>query len=138
MNAEKATETFWDASALLALLLVGPNTNEASRIWHGSRRVWCWGWTQVEVESTLGKRRALPETWTAWRRVMSALNELSLEVGEQAALCQFNRTAKLSAAVAGQLFVFDRAAAVLHDLELVTFDKETKLAAEMLAIPLAG
>lgn len=131
------TDTFWDASALAALLLIGPHTNDAGRIWRCSKRAWCWGWTQVEVEAILSRRRASSESWTTWRKVLSALNRLDLDVSEQAGLCQFNRTARLSAAVAGQLFVFDKAAAILHDLQLVTFDRETKLAAEVLALPLA-
>ena len=130
-------ETFWDSSAITALLLQGPDTTAAQALWAASGRAWCWKWTQVEVEAALGRRRAQPATWAAWRRMMSAMQWLDLEPGAQPALCQFNRTARLTAPVAAQLFVFDRASAAIHGLLLATFDRETTLAAEMLAMPVA-
>jgi len=131
-------ETFWDSSALVALLLQGPHSTAAQGIWSASGRAWCWKWTQVEVEAVLGQRRAQPATWAAWRRVMSAMQWLDLVPGAQPALCQFNRTARLSAPVAAQLFVFDRASAAVHGLQLLSFDRETILAAEMLSMPMVA
>lgn len=130
-------ETFWDGSALSALLLAGPNTAAAAQLWHESARGWCWRWTLMEVEAVLSRRQAPVEAWTAWRRVAAALNILDFDSKTFDALRQFNRTARLSAAVAGQLFVFDRASTALPRLKMVSFDRETRLACEMLALPLA-
>lgn len=130
-------ETFWDASALSALLLAGPKTTAAAGLWQSSGRAWCWRWTLVEVESILSRRQAPVEAWTLWRRVAAALNILDFEPKTLDALRQFNRTARLSAAVAGQLFVFDRASTALPKLKMVSFDRETRLACEVLALPVA-
>ncbi|MBL9113472.1 MAG: hypothetical protein JNJ83_00580 [Verrucomicrobiaceae bacterium] len=136
MDQKTPIETFWDPSAILALLLLGPNTNAAETAWSTSDRAWMWKWTRLEVEAALSHRRAPPEAWTAWRRLQAAVQIVDLVPDEFSALCQFNRTAKLGASTASQLFVFDRTSAAVTSLKLVTFDRETLLGAEMLSLPL--
>jgi hypothetical protein len=136
MDNTVTVETFWDTSALVALLVIGPHTAEAGAAWNQSGRAWMWRWTRLEVEAALGKQRAPAEAWTSWRKIQAAMQTVDLEADQFPALCQFNRTAVLSPSVASQLFVFDRTQAAVTTLKLVTFDKETRLAADMLGMPL--
>ncbi len=130
-------DSFWDSSAVVALLLREPHTAAAQAAWAKSERIWCWQWLVLEVEAALGRRRAAPQTWSDWARVQSALRPLDLEPGAWDALRVFNRALRLRAADAAHLFVCERASQALPGLRFVCFDAEMNRAARNLGLVLA-
>lgn len=123
---------YFDTSAIVPLLLEEPHSQRAQIAVRNARSIWAWRWAEVEAEAALVRRKASPLTWRNWRILKGEIRwlESSKEISQD--ICRFNREIGLRAADAGHLFIFERTAAVMEDLTLVTFDKEmTKAAHEL-------
>lgn len=130
-------ETFWDTSALVALLLQEPHTKVAHKAWSATQRPWAWRWAVMETEAALSRRQAPPQAWSQWSSLLSSLNLLELEPERWEALRAFNRALRLRASDAAHLFVFERASTVIPDLRLVSFDAEQTAAARRIGLAVA-
>ncbi len=126
--------TFWDTSAIVALLLQEPHTSAAQAAWMKSTRPWAWRWAVLETEAALSRRSAPPETWTQWATLLESLHLLDLEPDRWDTLRAFNRALRLRAADAAHLFVFERASTAIPGLQLVTFDQELTAAARRMGL----
>ena len=126
--------TFWDTSAIVALLLQEPNTSAAQAAWATSTRPWAWRWAVIETEAALARRAAPPEAWTQWAALLDTLHLRDLEPDRWDALRAFNRGLRLRAADAAHLFVFERAGAAIPGLRLITFDQELTDAARRMGM----
>ena len=130
--------TFWDTSAMVALLLQEPGTAAARSVWKNSSQPWAWRWLVIETESALSRRRATAAAWNQWRSAMGAIRLLDLHPDQWDTLRAFNRGLRRRASDAAHLFVFERASTVIPDLQLVTLDDEMKDGAQQLGLALAG
>ncbi len=72
-------ESFWDSSAVVALLLQEPGTPVARKHWEKTESVWAWHWMIVEVESALARRRASPVAWVQWGSLARSFQFLEVE-----------------------------------------------------------
>ena len=127
-------DTFWDTSALVALLLREPHTAAAQAAWRKTARAWAWRWAALEAESALLRRKAPPEAWEAWARLCGALRLVELDDPQLDALRAFNRALGLRAADAAHLFVCQRAAEAIPGLRLVCHDAEMTRAARRIGL----
>ncbi len=126
--------TFWDTSAIVALLLQEPHTSAAQAAWAKSSRPWAWRWAVIETEAALSRRSAPPEAWTQWAALLESLHLLDLEPDRWDTLRAFNRALRLRAADAAHLFVFERASTAIPGLRLITFDQELTDAARRMGL----
>ena len=130
--------TYFDTSAIVPLLLVEPHSSVAREAWEASTGdCFAWRWLKVETEAALVRRKADAGVWSAWDRLESSLNWITLPDSEIEAVCRFNRNFGLRAADAGHLFIADRLSRSLHSLYLASLDKEMCEAAQELQLPLA-
>jgi predicted nucleic acid-binding protein len=127
--------SFFDTSAIVPLILRERHSDVACEVWNATSQAWAWRWMRVEAEAALGRRRAGSEAWRAWRSIASVVHWLDLGSADCLEICAFNRPLRLRAADAGHLFVFDRAAGVIPELKLVSFDGEMTAAARSLNLP---
>lgn len=115
--------TFWDTSAIVALLLQEPHTSAAQAAWAKSSRPWAWRWAVIETEAALSRRSAPPEAWTQWAALLESLHLLDLEpdrwirCAPSAALCA-------CAQQMPHISLFERASTAIPGLRLITFDQE--------------
>lgn len=128
-------DSFWDTSAVVALLLREPNSAAAHRAWSRTARPWAWRWLVIETEAALSRRKAPPEAWTQWAAMLESFRLLDLEGDRWDALRAFNRALHLRAADAAHLFVFERASTAIPGLKLVAFDAELAGAARRIGLP---
>ena len=129
-------ETFWDSSAVVALLLQEPDTGLARAAWSKTKRAWAWRWLVIEVEAALARRRAPPAAWSQWSLLLENINLVDLNPRHWDALRAFNRALHLRAADAGHLFVYERACSAIPGLQLVSFDMEINRSARKLGLAL--
>lgn len=122
-------DTFWDTSAVVALLLQEPDTQSAQAIWSTTTRPWAWRWMVIETEAALSRRKAPPAAWTQLANLLETIRLLDLDPERWDSLRAFNRALRLRAADAAHLFVCERANTVIPGLHLVSFDAEQVAAA---------
>lgn len=127
-------DTFWDTSAVVALLLQEPNTASAQSAWSHTTQPWAWRWMVLETEAALSRRKAPPMAWTQFAALLESVRLLDLEPERWDSLRAFNRALRLRAADAAHLFVCERANTVIPDLHLVSFDDEQVAAARGLGL----
>jgi predicted nucleic acid-binding protein len=123
---------FWDASAVVPLLISEANSSLAGSIWKEGREIWAWNWLQVEVDAALIRRRADASIWRTWREMESRFDWSLLDQTDVSRLRSMNRGLGLRAADAGHVFVFERLCAEFPELHLVSFDQEMVAAARSL------
>ena len=121
--------TFWDTSAVVALLLQEPETQSAQSAWSKTTRAWAWRWMIIETEAALARRKAPPVAWSQWATMLESFTVLDLESSQWDSLRAFNRALRLRAADAGHLFVFERASTIIPELQMVCFDQDMTAAA---------
>lgn len=129
---------YFDTSAILPLVLPEVHSEAVRRAWPDFSERWAWSWLVVEAEAALIRQKADADAWTEWNRVSRSLTLVELNPREQGALRAFNRGLGLRAADAGHLFLFDRLARELDQLQLLTFDREMIQAAKDFSMPMAA
>lgn len=129
-------QLFFDTSAVVPLLLREPGSDRARMAYLAGEQFFAWTWMRVETEAALVRRQADAGTWRNWRNLARSFTWLGLSDGALGEVCEFNRTLGLRAADTGHLFVFERGAAAMEGLQLVTLDTEMVAAAQALGLPL--
>ena len=127
---------FWDTSAIVAAVQQEPHSDAARKAVAAATCSFAWAWLKVEAESALGRRGATALQWAELAKQLAALRFEHIPQEELSRLCSQNREWRLRAADAGHLFCFTRVAAVIPDVQLVTFDDEMLAVARRLALPL--
>jgi len=127
---------FFDTSAIVPLVLAETYSEAMRSSWPDFTERWAWSWLVVEAEAALVRQKADVDAWAGWSRVTRSLNLIELNPRDHPALRAFNRGLGLRAADAGHLFLFDRLAREIDDMQLVTLDREMSHAAKDLAMPL--
>ena len=125
---------FFDTSAVVPLLLKEPGSKAARDAYLAGDAFYAWSWMRVETEAALIRRRADAVTWRDWRSLQRSFTWLGFPESMTVEVCSFNRELGLRAADAGHLFVLEKAAAVVPEIQLVTFDKEMTSAAKSLEL----
>jgi predicted nucleic acid-binding protein len=125
---------FWDASAVVPLVMEEKGSRAAGKIWLEADPVWSWNWLPVEVDAALTRRRAGPSVWRNWRELESRLNWIALETEDYPRVRLMNRELGLRAADAGYVFLFERLSAHLDGLAMATFDREMAEAVQSLGL----
>jgi predicted nucleic acid-binding protein len=125
---------FWDASAVVPLVMEEKGSGAAGKIWLEADPVWSWNWLPVEVDAALTRRRAGPSVWRNWRELESRLNWIALETEDYPSVRLMNRELGLRAADAGYVFLFERLSGHLDGLALATFDREMAEAVQSLGL----
>lgn len=128
--------TFWDASAVVPLLLREAHSERASSAWRSTASAFGWEWTRIEVEAALLRRQSPPSVWRQWRTLNAEFVYARLDPTEISSLLAMNRGLGLRAADAGHIFVFERLCSELPDMQLVTFDREMSGAVTQLGLAL--
>ncbi|MCC5847286.1 MAG: type II toxin-antitoxin system VapC family toxin [Verrucomicrobia bacterium] len=126
---------FWDASALVPLMVEEGRSMEARDLWTQTTEAYAWEWVLVEVEASLIRRKACQETWQDWRQLLKKLRLFSLQTEDLGKLRFLNRGMGLRAADAGHLFMFHGLVHSFFNLELLSFDHEMVTAAQQLGLP---
>lgn len=121
---------FFDTSAVLPLVLPEEHSQSMRKAWPTFSERWGWSWILVEGEAALTRQKANVAAWQEWNRIARSLTLVELDPKDHAALRAFNRSLGLRAADAAHLFLCDRLQRLLDELQLVTFDREMKHAAE--------
>lgn len=127
---------FWDASALVPLMVEEDRSSLAREIWSEASESHAWDWILVEVDAALIRRRADQDMWQDWRNVQAGLRLYALQSGDIRNLRLLNRSIGLRAADAGHLFLFHTLVQRYFDFELITFDREMAAAGRRLGLPL--
>ena len=127
---------FWDASAVVPLLLPERKSPLAQDIWEESQHVFAWDWLSVEVDAALTRRRGDPDAWRTWSHVESRFDFAGFENHDLDFLRSINRGLGLRAADAGHVYFFEKLSVRFSDLLMVTFDREMADAVEALGLPL--
>jgi hypothetical protein len=120
---------YWDTSALLALVFKEIHTPAALQANATATANYAWRWLEVEARAGLLRRRATESAWAELQVHLHSITWLDLPVADHPALLALNQRHRLRAADAGHLHCFQRAAHVLPDLVLVSFDAELTAAA---------
>lgn len=115
---------FWDTSAFVALLLEEVHTPAATCAWDESDSDLAWRWLRVETEAALIRRNAAPDQWKHMDELLVRVEMVDLSPVDLDPVCRANRQWRLRASDAGHLHCFRRAAYVMPDLQLVSFDEE--------------
>lgn len=131
-------QTFWDTSAIVALLIQEPGTAAARDAWEKTTQPWAWRWMVIETEAALSLRSAPPSAWEQWKSALRTIRLLELRGDDFEALRAFNRGLRLRAADAAHLFVCERAASAIPGLHLVTLDEDMKATAQRIGLAVAG
>lgn len=129
-----ALKCFWDASAVVPLLIPEAASSLARGIWNDADESWAWDWLRVEVDAALIRRKADAGAWGVWRSVESQLNWIQLPPSEHHTLRSMNRSLELRAADAGHVYLLEKLASVYPELCLVSFDREMVEAAGRLGL----
>lgn len=126
---------FFDTSAVIPLLLQEHHSALSVQLWANTTEAWCWRWLTMEADAALTRQDADTETWQRWRSLEAHFSVVDFGADQNAALRSYNRNLGLRAMDAGHLFVFDRMLSALHDLYLVSLDREMVEAAHALRLP---
>lgn len=126
---------FWDASAVVPLMLPEKKSSVADCIWKEGKDIWAWDWLQVEVDAALIRRKGDASAWRTWRKIESMFDWSVMEQKDTGILRLMNRSLGLRAADAGHVYMFDRLSLELPGLLLVSFDREMVTAAQQLGLP---
>jgi predicted nucleic acid-binding protein len=130
--------SFWDTSALVALVLEEPHTASAQQVWKQTTCPWAWRWAIMETEAALARRNAPPSAWNAWSLIHQRMNYVDMNLGENLeALRIFNRVIKLRAADTAHVYLAEKVSMALNGVSLVSFDDEMRNAAHGLGLTLA-
>ena len=121
---------FFDTSAVVPLVILEPHSNAAAQLWSDSTTRFAWKWLRVEAEAALVRRKASPSAWNQWRKIEDSIHWIEPERNWLQQLRSFNRGVGLRAADAGHLYVMERSLHSVPELELITFDREMRDAAE--------
>ena len=124
-------QTYWDTSALLALIFQEPNSTSAQKASQQTGSVYMWEWAQVEAESALLRRGAQKQDWDYLNEIYSAVNWVSSDRRLIESVRVANKRWKLRTMDAAHLLIASQLDKVLEDFTLVTFDIEMKAAAEL-------
>lgn len=127
---------FWDASALVPLLLEEANSRLVRELWSNTREAHAWDWVLVEVDAALIRRKAGSLIWQDWKKIQLELRMYSIQNEDLRNLRTLNRGMGLRAADAGHLFLYYSLVQRFFELELITFDREMIEAASRLRLPL--
>jgi predicted nucleic acid-binding protein len=122
-------KTFWDTSAVLALVFKEQYSGTAEHAASLSREVYGWCWMEVEARCAFRRRGGNTKQEETLRRVLSQFHLLDLERERKQKLLDFNLVHRLRAADAAHLFCFRELCAVVEGLTLVSFDSEMLQAA---------
>jgi hypothetical protein len=125
---------FWDTSAILAGVFLEAQSPLAREAAAATSCGYAWDWLKVEAECALARRRATSAQWAALAALLGPFRFDHVTDRDQAAIGERNRNWRLRAADAGHLFCFTRVAAVIPDLQLVTFDDEMLAVARRLQL----
>jgi predicted nucleic acid-binding protein len=121
---------FFDTSAVVPLVISEPHSEAAGKLWAESTTRFAWQWLRVEAEAALVRRKVPPVGWSHWRKIEDAIHWIEPERNWLQQLRSFNRGVGLRAADAGHLYVMERSLHSVPELQLVTFDREMRAAAE--------
>ena len=126
--------TFWDTSAVLALVYVEPRTAEAVQARSRSTVQYAWRWMAVEAQAGLARRGARPVEWDNLRAILDAFAYMDLTPEQTASVGRANREWRLRASDAGHLYSFQQASLVFPDIQLICFDEEIVAVARRLRL----
>ena len=126
--------TFWDTSAVLALVYVEPRTGDAVLARSQSSSQYAWRWMAVEAQAGLARRGARPAEWETLRAILDAFSYMDLTPKQTESAGTANREWRLRASDAGHLYSFQQASLVFPDIQLICFDEEIVAAARGLKL----
>ena len=132
----KTTALFWDASAIVPLLIEEECSPVICKLWSDGLVPHAWEWAFVEVDAALTRRGANSAIWQDWRNIQLSFRLYSFPGDDLRSLRMMNRTLGLRAADAGHIFLFHSLVHEIQGLQLITFDKEMVTAAQQLSLPL--
>jgi len=130
--------TFWDTSAVLALVFVEPRSQDAVMAKSLSVGQYAWRWMAVEAQAGLARRRARPAEWEALDQILAGFHNVDLSPEQIDKIGRANREWRLRASDAGHLYCFQQVSFVLPDVQLVCFDDEISAAAGVLGLSVWG
>jgi predicted nucleic acid-binding protein len=117
--------TFWDTSALLALVFREPHTAQAQAAATKTTVAYAWWWLEVEAWSGLVRRSGNTEQNAVCRKALTAFAWVNFSRRKTQDLLRLNAKHRLRAADAGHLFCFKELSQTVSGLTLVSFDRET-------------
>jgi predicted nucleic acid-binding protein len=120
---------YWDTSAVIALIFSEEHSAAAELAKKTTTQYYAWHWLHVEACCAIERRRGGSSAHAKLKLWCADATWLDLPVADHPALLAFNQRHRLRAADAGHLHCFQRAAHVLPDLVLVSFDAELTAAA---------
>lgn len=122
-------DLFWETSAVVPLIFQESHSPQARKAYGLANSFFAWDWMQVETEAALARQQARERDWHLWSEIRALFQWIHLPPGEWTEIQKINRTWRLRAADAAHLYAYRRAASILPNLQLVTFDQEQRFLA---------
>ena len=117
---------FWDTSAVVPLVFREIHSPKAQTAFRQANSFFAWDWMQVETEAALARRQARDRDWKSWMDLRALFQWVHLPTSEWPEILKQNRFWRLRASDAAHLYAYRRAASILPELQLVTFDQEQR------------
>jgi len=120
---------YWDTSAVIALIFTEQHSAGAEIAKKATTQYYAWHWLHVEAHCAIDRRGGGTAAHAKLALWIADVKWLDVPSADYPALLTLNQRHRLRSADAGHLYCFQRAAHVLPDLQLVSFDTELTTAA---------